>query len=114
MATKLHFWDDGDLSSGIGRNQAVIELELDGHSTEETADNIAHAKEVLSQALNEIWDNGRVHVLTEAELNAPVTDEFDMAKQALDFDARVLVMAQDKRMANAVFANATTHINLKN
>lgn len=98
--TKLHFWTDGDPSCGIGRNETVIELDLDGYDAEETADNIAHAKEVLSKALNEIWDNGTVHVMTEAELHTPVADEFDMAKQALNFDARVLAQAQDGRLFN--------------
>lgn len=70
MTTKLHFWDDGDPSCGIGRNETVIELALDGYSAVETADNIAHAKEVLTKALAEIWDNGAVHVMTGEELAA--------------------------------------------
>lgn len=71
--TKLHFWSDGDPSCGIGRNETVIELELDGYDAEETAGNIAHAKEVLSKALAEIWDNGTVHVMTSDEQNRFVT-----------------------------------------
>lgn len=70
MGTKLHFWDFGDRSAGIGSNQAEITLDLDGSCAEETADNIAHAKEVLSKALGEIWDNGRVHCMTDAEMHA--------------------------------------------
>ena len=70
MGTKLHFWDVGDRSAGIGSNQAEIVLELDGSSTEETTENIDHAKQVLCKALGEIWDNGRVHCMTEEELHA--------------------------------------------
>lgn len=71
MATKLHFWDAGDHSVGINSNQVVIELELAGSDAKETAENIAHAKEVLSKALGEIWDNGKVLCMTEEELLAP-------------------------------------------
>lgn len=69
MATTLHFWDTGDASVGIGYNQAEISLDLDGASSEETQDNIAHAKEVLAKALQAIWDNGRVSCMTGEEIN---------------------------------------------
>ncbi|OWY38871.1 hypothetical protein CEK28_10610 [Xenophilus sp. AP218F] len=71
--TKLHFWSDGDPTCGIARSETEIELELDGYNAEETADNIAHAKEVLSKALAEIWDNSTVHVMTSDELNRLIT-----------------------------------------
>lgn len=73
--TKLHFWSDGDPFCGIARREAVIELELDGCNAEETVSNIAHAKEVLSKALAEIWDNDSVHVMASDELNRFVTTQ---------------------------------------
>lgn len=69
MTTKLHFWDVGDPSVGIGSNQVEIVLELEGYDADETAENIAHAKDVLSEALWQIWDNGTVHCMTEEELH---------------------------------------------
>ncbi len=71
MATKLHFWNDGDASVGIGRNDAVVELNLDGYNEAETADNLALAKEVLSKAFVEIWDNDKAHVSVSKELDHP-------------------------------------------
>ncbi len=67
---KLHAWDTGDASVGIGNNQAEIELDLDGDSAEEKAENLVHAKAVLAKALQEIWDNGRVTIMTDTEIAA--------------------------------------------
>ncbi|NHR04408.1 hypothetical protein HA052_04285 [Chromobacterium haemolyticum] len=83
MTTKLHFWDDGDPSTGIGRNETVIELALDGYNADETADNIVHAKDVLAKALAEIWDNGTVHVMTSEEANRFVTMQAAGAAQGI-------------------------------
>lgn len=92
MTTRLHFWDDGDPTTGIGRNETVIELALDGYNAEETADKIAHAKDVLTKALVEIWDNGTVHVMTGAELAAhngeSVRDPFAEAEVNVTIIAR--------------------------
>lgn len=70
MNTKLLFWDSGDASCGIASNSTSVELNLEGASQEETADNIAHAKAVLSKAFEEIWDGGPVTAVTEAEAKA--------------------------------------------
>lgn len=78
MTTKLHFWDTGDHSVGINSNQAEIELELEGSDAQETAENIAHAKEVLSKALGEIWGNGKVHCMTEEEIRGDERPDFDL------------------------------------
>lgn len=78
MATKLHFWDAGDHSVGIKSNQAVIELDLEGSDALETAEHIAHAKEVLSKALREIWDNGKVQCITEEEARGDEGPEYKL------------------------------------
>lgn len=83
MTTKLHFWDAGDHSVGINSNQVVIELELEGSNAQETTENIAHAKEVLSKALGEIWDNGKVQCMTEEEIRGdeqPIFELVDVLK----------------------------------
>jgi hypothetical protein len=64
---KLHFWTDGDRSTGIAGDKVTIDLNLEGHTDAETGDNVAHAKEVLSKALADIWDNGTVHASTNED-----------------------------------------------
>lgn len=119
--TKLYFWSDGDPSCGIARSETEIELELDGYNAEETADNIAHAKEVLSKALAEIWDNGTVHVMTSEEVNRFVTMQAagvaqgiqradqDLAKicdpASKDFPPQVVAVTQDLSSLESLYAS---------
>lgn len=98
--TKLHFWDDGDPSCGIGRNETVIELALDGYNAEETADNISHAKEVLSKALAEIWDNGTVHVMSSEEVNRFITMQKAGLAQGIQRADEDLAMICDQASKN--------------
>lgn len=90
MTTKLHFWDVGDRSAGIGSNQTEIVLELDGSSAEETTENIAHAKWVLCKALGEIWGNGSVHAMTETELQHGAEADWPEAWEVVGSSGRVL------------------------
>lgn len=68
--TRITFWTNGDRSVGINGDQITIELDFSGFDDADKAEQIAFAKEELGKAFGQIWDTGKVHAMTEEELDS--------------------------------------------